>query len=503
MSRVNTEKSIFDSLEIIERRINEKITIESIAADIYISKFHYMRLFREIVGDSVMEYITKRRLSLAAKAIIETDISILDIALNYGYDSRDGFSRSFKAFMGVTPAQYRRHGSEIIKQKVGKEHNDMKYAETTEAIAKEISEWISQATDLAGQIRQTNRHGMDLFWNGVADQTKNLASISLTMLDKISLITQNPDEISNGIDIIKSIDDVIFAVHCIAFQIEMMEVKMPEQDADKLFTERFRSLAWSGIEKNKKISEFLRELSLLILRDMRKTVGELIQDIAEKGKIAADGIPENLMYIKDEIIQLADVLSTAPIELVTMQMLDDSCFKMKLIAITAKLNIDAADSEIFENMQNFLDALNAAAYFCGTMVKPATDPSPLLHNIKVMQDIVYMENVLFFYAIGELECLSKDLVESDNQAHKEELIKLKTAINDFRKTTFYAERDECEISVFQNVAKRTNEIVSHLCNVSNMFGMRGAALKVIADELGRLAAKTMQLINDINETVKI
>jgi AraC family transcriptional regulator len=112
---------VFRSLEIIEKRISEKLTVENIAADVFISKYHYMRRFREIVGDSVMEYVTKRKIALAAAALLETDTGILDIALDYGYDSRDGFSRSFKAYMGVTPTEYRRRGLAAGSQKSVKE----------------------------------------------------------------------------------------------------------------------------------------------------------------------------------------------------------------------------------------------------------------------------------------------------------------------------------------------------------------------------------------------
>ena len=503
MSLISTTKAIFSSLEIIEKRINEKITIESIAAGVYISKFHYMRLFREIVGDSVMDYVIKRKLSLAANELLETNISILDIALSYGYDSRDGFSRSFKAFTGMTPAQYRKHRSSSTNQKSGKEkeYKKMDYSKTTDAIIREINEWISQANDLAIQIRKANRYGPEIFWSGVSDQTEDLANNFLTILNKISSITQNPDEISTGMDIIKSIDDTVFVIHCIAIQIEMIEAKISDRNAYELFEERYRSLAWSGIEKTKKISEFLRELLLLVLKDMRITVGEFIQDIVGKGKCAASSIPEKLTYIRDEIIQLTDVLSTTPIELITVQMLDDSYFKMKLIIITAKLNINESDSIIFENLQCFLDALSTASSFCGTIVKPIENPPQQLQTIKVMQDIVYMENVLFFYTLGELDSLCNELAKIDSNVKREDLSILKAKINVFRKTAFFAERDESDISVFQNIADRTNEIVSDLHSISNKLGIQGNALKVIADELGRLATKTMQLVNDYEESV--
>jgi len=107
---------------------------------------------------------------------------------------------------------------------------------------------------------------------------------------------------------------------------------------NNLFLKKRVAVQLSGIEKSKKVSEFLREFLLMVIKDMRITAGEMISDAIEKGKDVAGSIPGNLAYIKDEIIQLVDVLSKTPVELMTLQMLDDSFFKMKLLSITAKIN---------------------------------------------------------------------------------------------------------------------------------------------------------------------
>ena len=64
---------ILKSLEAIESRIEEKLTVGDIAYSARYSRFHFMRLFREIVGGSVMDYVTKRKLTLAGRALLETD----------------------------------------------------------------------------------------------------------------------------------------------------------------------------------------------------------------------------------------------------------------------------------------------------------------------------------------------------------------------------------------------------------------------------------------------
>ena len=88
---MDKENTVFRSLAIIEEKIREKLTVEKLAQSVHFSKYHYQRLFKETVGHSVMRYVTRRRLALAAEELINTDNSILDIALKYGFDSHEGF----------------------------------------------------------------------------------------------------------------------------------------------------------------------------------------------------------------------------------------------------------------------------------------------------------------------------------------------------------------------------------------------------------------------------
>jgi len=493
---LSSEKSIFRSLEIIEKRINEKLTVENIAADVYISKFHYMRLFREIVGDSVMEYVIKRKLTLAAEALLETGASILDIALNYGYDSRDGFTRSFKALMGVTPAQYRKSGHDQTSLQTSKEYKNMEYTKTTDAVIREINEWITQAKDLAIEMRRENKDDPNLFWQRVADQTEIFAENLPAVFEKVNTIARNPDEITDGMEIVKFIDDNAFVAHSTAFQIALMEARWSDREKSISFAEKYREFAWFGVEKAKKITEFFRELLLLVIDDMRKTAVNMINDAVVKGKIAADNVPDDFMYIKDEITQLVDQLSATPIESITALQVDDSCFKTKLIAITSKLNIDSSNKEFFESMQDFSGALNDAAGFCGTIVKPFDDPSPGVNTIKVMQDIVYMGNVLFFYTKGEMEYLSNGPGRAAYEENKTVIKEIEAKIKDYIKFALKYERDEKEVSAFLVIAGKLREIIAGLNKITDGLGVHGGALKLIVNELKGLADKIVRLIEE-------
>ena len=74
--------------------------------------FHFQRVFGILCGYSLGDYIRMRRLSLAAEELRRTDEKIIDIALKYGYDTPESFSRAFTRFHGVTPTDAR-HGGNI------------------------------------------------------------------------------------------------------------------------------------------------------------------------------------------------------------------------------------------------------------------------------------------------------------------------------------------------------------------------------------------------------
>jgi AraC family transcriptional regulator len=67
----------------------------------------FQRIFIFVSGISISDYVRKRRLTLAAHDLRNNDISILDIALKYGFQSHSAFTRSFKEHHGITPTEAR------------------------------------------------------------------------------------------------------------------------------------------------------------------------------------------------------------------------------------------------------------------------------------------------------------------------------------------------------------------------------------------------------------
>jgi len=377
----------------------------------------------------------------------------------------------------------------------------MENIKTTDAVIRELNEWISGAKSLVEQVLKTERQESDAFWKSVAEQTGLLAENAQAVLKRVTSLAHDPDEITDGMKIAALIDDIAFETNIIAFQIAMIEAKMPQQTAGISFAEKYHELALSGAKKAIKIASFFRELLLLVVEDMRKTADDKIRDAIEKGKKAANNIPVSYNYFKEGIMQLVDELSVTPAESITVLLLNDCLFKMKLFTITAKLNIDAADKTIFDEMGIFTDSLNDAVDFFRTIAIPKDEPSPEYKLIKKMQDIVYQVNVLFFNAKGEIESLITDTAGSEFQAQKVAFDSIRVKINDFLKIAFNAEREENNVSVFMEIADKLYDIVSDLYREADKLESRGGAIKVIANEQKRLAEKIVKCLKDIEDLI--
>lgn len=97
----------FKSINYIENNLGSELTLELIAQQSHYSTFHFARMFRAVVGDSVMGYIQRRRLSESARRISSGQTRLIDIAMDFDFGSHEAFSRAFKKLFGVAPQEFR------------------------------------------------------------------------------------------------------------------------------------------------------------------------------------------------------------------------------------------------------------------------------------------------------------------------------------------------------------------------------------------------------------
>lgn len=96
---------MLDSIEYIERNLDNDLFIEDIAAIAYMSKFHFQRMFNMLTGYTVSEYIRNRRITLATQELVNSRSKVIDVAMKYGYESPESFTKAFRKIHGFSPSE--------------------------------------------------------------------------------------------------------------------------------------------------------------------------------------------------------------------------------------------------------------------------------------------------------------------------------------------------------------------------------------------------------------
>lgn len=103
-------------VDYIEKHLNEDLSLDKIAKDLNYSKFYIARIFSEKTGDTIHKYVQGRRLTLAAKQLVETKKPIIEIAYDAQYNSQQAFTFAFNQLYLCTPQAYRKKGLFYPKQ---------------------------------------------------------------------------------------------------------------------------------------------------------------------------------------------------------------------------------------------------------------------------------------------------------------------------------------------------------------------------------------------------
>lgn len=102
MDHISVIQNVLDT---IDENITQKISVKELAAASNYSFYHFCRIFQELTGMPVMSYITRRKLEYALSDIA-CGKKIIDVAMDYGYDTHAGFTKAFKRCFGYPPSIY-------------------------------------------------------------------------------------------------------------------------------------------------------------------------------------------------------------------------------------------------------------------------------------------------------------------------------------------------------------------------------------------------------------
>jgi AraC family transcriptional regulator len=100
-------KRILRVLVHIQSNLDQSLPLEELARIAHFSPFHFHRVFRGMVGESVKEHVRRLRLERAAQQLKHYDQPVTRIALDAGYETHEAFTRAFSAAFGASPSQYR------------------------------------------------------------------------------------------------------------------------------------------------------------------------------------------------------------------------------------------------------------------------------------------------------------------------------------------------------------------------------------------------------------
>ncbi|WP_160688066.1 AraC family transcriptional regulator [Clostridium sp. C2-6-12] len=97
------KETIITTIDYIEKNISDRISLDDISLYTGLSKYYLHRIFKSLTGESIMEYVQSRKLTNSLNELLNTNMRIIDIALNYGFDYEQSYIRAFKKKFGVTP----------------------------------------------------------------------------------------------------------------------------------------------------------------------------------------------------------------------------------------------------------------------------------------------------------------------------------------------------------------------------------------------------------------
>lgn len=103
-----SNKLVLQILDYLDRNLFRQIQIAEISESFYYNKDYIMRLFKKELGFTIIEYIHKKRVFMSLDSLKNTNSSIINISITFGFSSIEYYSEIFKKIIGVSPTLYRK-----------------------------------------------------------------------------------------------------------------------------------------------------------------------------------------------------------------------------------------------------------------------------------------------------------------------------------------------------------------------------------------------------------
>ncbi|MCX4458283.1 AraC family transcriptional regulator [Streptomyces sp. NBC_01340] len=104
------------ALNHLEACLDREVDMAEVARIATVSEYHFRRLFSALAGMPLPVYVRRRRMTLAAAEVLDGELTLLDVAVRYGYGSGEAFARAFRSVHGIGPGEARRTGAVLTAQ---------------------------------------------------------------------------------------------------------------------------------------------------------------------------------------------------------------------------------------------------------------------------------------------------------------------------------------------------------------------------------------------------
>jgi AraC family transcriptional regulator len=221
---VNWLRTIQATIDYVEDNLLGDLSVDGLARRANVSSYHFQKVFAILCGCTVGEYVKNRRLTLAGREVVDSDRSILDIALRYGYETNESFSRAFARFHGLTPSLARKgranlsafhrltlkdslSGGKVFMNDISergyvvKETGAVYYAQDMDKTV----EWFKATLGWYGQIEQRDDAGNGLY-GCVNNIPIEIESLHIAPFTGIHLFRGEPDRRMVGFMLVQGID---------------------------------------------------------------------------------------------------------------------------------------------------------------------------------------------------------------------------------------------------------------------------------------------------------
>lgn len=129
----------------IDENLDSDLSLNTISEVAFFSPFHFHRIFKTITGETLNEYVTRRRVEKSASDLIHKNIGITEISLKYGFNDNSSFTRTFKKFYGVSPTDFiKQNPNKFSKIRQLESKNGQAYPDYEKYICviKNLKNWI-------------------------------------------------------------------------------------------------------------------------------------------------------------------------------------------------------------------------------------------------------------------------------------------------------------------------------------------------------------------------